>query len=150
MLYIIRGLQGSGKSTVARDLEKRGVVDIIVEIDDYWTDVYGGYKYIHEDREKSHNWLRYKVNLLLYSNLIVAVPEVFESLAEIKKYTDIAVKHHQRYHIFKVQTPWADNPSLLLEKNQHGVPMKRLLELQNKWEDHPEEEIWVLDEYCYS
>ncbi len=151
MLYIIRGLQGSGKSSVARDLEKRDMVDVVLEIDDYWTDVYGHYCYVHEKRENSHNWLRGKVNKLLSSGLSIAVPEVFESIAEIKTYTDIAsVWYNKQYKIIKTQTPWADNPSLLLERNLHGVPMERLLYLQERWEDHPEEEIWVLDEYCYS
>ncbi len=150
MLYIIRGLQGSGKSTLARDLRRQNKVDAILEIDDFWIDVYGTYKYIHEQREESHIWLRRRVDVFLRSGLNVAVPEVFERKAEVDSYTIFAKMYDIKYTIIMARTPWHDNPTLLLERNVHGVPVERLLQLRNEWEDHPEEELWDLNEHCYS
>jgi AAA domain-containing protein len=86
MLYLIRGLPGSGKSTMARQLLESGKVDRHFEADMFHVDVYGVYRFNPENSKAAHAWCLDQTAISLASTRSVAVSNTFTTIPEIWPY----------------------------------------------------------------
>lgn len=136
-LIIIRGLPGQGKSSYAHTLFKSGIVDVILEIDHFWTQADGKYVYKHALRSTAHDWMRGRLHSLLNKgkNIVVGVVDVFESVNEILSYANIGSNEHLAVEIHEVVAQGSNifYNSGIENKNIHGVKPERLAELAGKW-----------------
>lgn len=149
MLILIRGLQGSGKSTYARKLLVENEVDCILEIDDYWS-AGQKYRYEHNKRTEAHTWLKQKICILLDKGIKVAVPEVFELVSELEEYITLATDVGLSYKVYSLHKKLtASEVNLIVGLNIHGVPVSRIQYLNETWEEYPGE-ILVNNEHFYS
>ena len=130
-LYIVRGLQGSGKSTFALDLV--GSDFLVCEADKYFM-VDGEYKFDGSKLKEAHESCRNLVETYMKDSLMndqfyreIAVSNTFTQAWEMQPYLDLAKQYG--YMVF----------TIIVENrhggvNQHGVPDEALTRMKDRFE----------------
>jgi predicted kinase len=127
ILFIVRGLPGSGKSTFAKTLGGTHF-----ETDNFFM-VDGEYKFDVTKLKDAHEWCQNSVNTAMILNITtdlndtIVVSNTFTQEWEMKPYFDMAETYG--YRVF----------SLIVENrhggvNQHGVPEDKLEIMKNRFE----------------
>lgn len=124
-LYLIRGVPGCGKSTLAQTLYNTAVVSAIIEADQYFMQD-GEYKFDASKLGIAHKVAQDRVATCLLDGFSVAVSNTSTTEKEVKTYQDIAEKYNAKF------------VSIVLEnrhegKNQHGVPDEKIQQMQNRF-----------------
>lgn len=122
-LVLIRGLPGSGKSTMAmgtmfEDFEH-------YEADQFFTDASGAYKYDREKIEDAHEWCQRETFKSLANGKRVVVSNTFTRLREMEPYFDMAKTFGIEPRIIEATGNW---PSV------HGVPAEVVEKMRQRWE----------------
>jgi len=89
-LYLIRGAPGSGKSSFAHDLFQGGVVDAVIEADEYFIQQDGTYVFNPSLLGKAHSFCQERTLLALQSGNNVAVSNTSTTEKEVATYKQIA------------------------------------------------------------
>jgi predicted kinase len=127
ILYIVRGIPGSGKSTFAKTLGGKHF-----ETDNFFM-VDGEYKFDVTKLKAAHEWCQNSVNTAMILNITtdlnstIVVSNTFTQEWEMKPYFDMAETYG--YRVF----------TLIVENrhggvNQHGVPEDKLEIMKNRFE----------------
>jgi predicted kinase len=127
ILFIVRGLPGSGKSTFAKTLGGTHF-----ETDNFFM-VDGEYKFDVTKLKAAHEWCQNSVNTAMILNITtdlndtIVVSNTFTQEWEMKPYFDMAETYG--YRVF----------TLIVENrhggvNQHGVPEDKLEIMKNRFE----------------
>jgi predicted kinase len=127
MLYLVRGLPGSGKSTFAKTLG-----GIHIEADQYFVDVEGNYnfdgskiKLAHEYcRTQTEAWMKTDTDQVNVNKIVVS--NTFTQEWEMEPYFELAKKYG--YKVF----------SIIVENrhggtNVHGVPEEKIEQMKNRF-----------------
>ena len=128
ILYIVRGIPGSGKSTFAKQLTSN-----IFEADQYfmvYDDEYseGVYKFDITKIKEAHADCQHNVKLAMLSSINkIAVSNTFTQEWEMKPYFDLA--NEFGYTVFTVIVENRHGG-----KNTHGVPDDKLEIMKNRFE----------------
>lgn len=120
MLYIIRGLPGSGKTTIAR---KIGCSHF--EADMYFYNN-GKYEWDPKKLPSAHMWCKTMVTQQLKRNLDVVVSNVFSKCWMIDEYIKIAKLTNTEYKVIKIVGDHG---------NIHSVPQEVIDKMKEEWED---------------
>ena len=120
MLYICRGLPGSGKSTFAKSLNCH-----MVESDHYFI-VNGEYIFDTRRLQAAHIWCFEQVEKALKTNMDVVVSNTFTQYWELKPYIKLAKKFKIPYRIYELHTQYG---------NIHNLPEEKMECMKNRWED---------------
>jgi len=122
ILYIVRGIPGSGKSTFANSLDCP-----VFEADMYFMND-GEYKFDVSKIKLAHNWCKLRVEHSMEDNLQkIAVSNTFTQEWEMEAYYEMAKQYG--YTVF----------SVIIENrhggiNQHGVPEDKLQMMKDRFE----------------
>jgi predicted kinase len=131
ILFLVRGLPGSGKSTFATHIWNEYAV---CEADKFFYDKEGNYNFDPSKIKDAHAWCKNEVETRMKDHQInqqfypeIAVSNTFTQEWEMKDYYDLAEKYG-----YKVV-------SLIVEnrhggKNVHGVPEDKLEIMKNRFE----------------
>ena len=123
ILYIIRGISGSGKSSLAKSLGGKHV-----EADMYHLDENGNYNWKPVDAKKAHEWCQSIMGgWMSDGEEKIVVSNTFTQEWEMKPYFDLAEKNG--YKVF----------SIIVEnrhggENVHNVPKETLEKMKNRFE----------------
>jgi len=120
-LVIIRGLPGSGKSTMGKVLRLAGYEHY--EADQYFMKD-GIYQYDASKVRHAHLWCQSAVRTALAQNKRVVVCNTFTRIKELTPYLALSKK----VRIIEAKGNW---------QNIHGVPAIRLHEMAARWEELP-------------
>jgi len=126
-LFLLRGLPGSGKTTLANQLG-----GFLVEADRYFME-YGEYKFDASKLKEAHAWCRNQVKEWMETNdrgfdvPRIVVSNTFTQEWEMKPYFDLAKEHG--YTVF----------SLIVEnrhggKNVHDCPEETIAKMRERFE----------------
>lgn len=145
-LLLIRGLPGSGKTTLARQLVEAGEYDCHFEADMYfclsqqkaphplagvlpeYPLARGKYYYDPALVATAHHWCQLKTATALGMGRSVVVSNTFVERWEVELYRDIAAR-------FPVPVPVEIRTATGRFKNVHGVPEHVLRIMEKKWEE---------------
>lgn len=125
-LFLLRGLPGAGKSTLAKMLV--GDKDYChKEADMYFVDRDGNYNFKPSKIKDAHAWCQQEVEFLMKYEHKVAVSNTFTQEKELEPYYQLAEKYGYRVY------------SLIVENrhsgiNSHGVPQESLDKMKNRFE----------------
>lgn len=120
-LVLIRGLPGSGKSTMARVLTQVGYVHF--EADMYFIKD-GQYQYDSRQIRQAHQWCREQTLRALQAGKRVVVSNTFTRLQEMEPYFSMT----SAVRVVEATGKW---------KNVHGVPEETLQAMASRWETLP-------------
>ena len=122
-LFLLRGLPGSGKSTVAKLIS-----EVHYEADMYFVDADGNYNFNPTLLKDAHNWCQLMTRLAMeYQTPRIVVSNTFTQEWEMNTYHELAEAYG--YTVF----------SLIVENrhegvNAHGVPEESLSRMKERFE----------------
>jgi predicted kinase len=117
-LVLIRGLPGSGKSTIAKTL---GLVGYQHFEADMYFEVEGKYIYDASRIRYAHDWCQRSAREALSKNMKVVVSNTFTRHQELSPYLQMS----DNVQIFEAQGNW---------KNRHDVPEQVIRNMAARWE----------------
>lgn len=121
-LYLLRGLPGSGKTTLANSIG-----GMHVEADNYFMDG-DEYKFDASKLKEAHAWCQNVVKVWILNSVPkITVANTFTQEWEMQPYYELAEKYGYRVY------------SLICENrhggvNEHGVPEEKLVQMKNRFE----------------
>jgi predicted kinase len=128
MLYLVRGLPGSGKSTFSKTLG-----GIHIEADQYFVDIEGNYNFDGSKIKLAHEYCRAQTGAWMKTDGLqvnvdkIVVSNTFTQEWEMEPYYELAKKYG--YKVF----------SIIVENrhegiNEHGVPEEKIEQMKNRFE----------------
>ena len=120
LLYIVRGLPGSGKTTLAHRL-----ASVVVEADHYMVDAEGRYSFNPDRLRECHERCFEAVEEALSCRATVAVANTFTRRWEYQRYIELAKRLGVPYQVIVCQGTWG---------NLHGVPEETVRRMAARWE----------------
>jgi predicted kinase len=136
-LVIIRGLPGSGKTTMANNIKNSKPLGyaMIISLDDYFT--HDNY-YIFDPRKlndahiftqkRTEEAMKDNINMIILDNNNVR-------MWECKIYVNLALKYGYQIVILETDTPWRFDTEILLEKTNKASNIKYMNRLKRRWEE---------------
>jgi len=122
-LFLVRGLPGSGKSTVAAELI--GHEGVMVAADDYF-EKSGEYIFDPSKLPDAHEECRNNVEKAMLADCPkIAVHNTFSQRWEAEPYFALATKHKYSISVVECQSNFG---------NIHGVPDSTILKMIERWE----------------
>ena len=135
-LYIIRGLPGSGKSTLGNRLAtttrmynphtKRWATTHSYAADDWYTNEQGEYNFVPEELPQAHEDCRARVlGAMLDKVTNIAVCNTFTQKWEADPYFKLCEQHNYTPVVVECQSKF---------NNIHGCPQEKIDEMSERWE----------------
>ena len=127
-LYLLRGLPGAGKSTLASQLS-----DAHFEADMYFTNENGQYLFNPSDLKKAHAWCQSEVHTAMIlnhttgSNERIAVSNTFTQEWEMEPYFKLAETYGYRVFSIIVENRHGG-------ENLHSVPADKIQTMKDRFE----------------
>ncbi|MDD3925690.1 MAG: AAA family ATPase [bacterium] len=132
-LYILRGLPGSGKSTIAgRISDGRGV---ILSTDEYFMD--GElYNFNPSRLGAAHKWNLSRAILSMDKGITpVIIDNTNVRLRDAERYIKAAVARGYCVEVREPDTLWKFDAAELARRNRHGVSEEAIGKMLDRWED---------------
>jgi NEDD4-binding protein 2 len=132
VMYLCRGISGSGKSTMAHKLKgDNGVVfstdDFFMKNDKYEFDIQKLTANHELNQKRTEEAMRQGISPIVVDNTNI-------SKYEAKPYVLMAQKYGYRVEVKQVDTPWAFNAEELAKRNTHGVPKETIDGMLARWD----------------
>ena len=124
-LYIIRGVPGSGKTTLAAKMLDRAMIDSFYEADDHMVDDSGNYRFDPSRLKHCHNECQRSVRHALRNEWSVAVSNTFTRKWEMQPYLDMAEELGIQVTVLVCQGEF---------DNVHGVPADKVRVMRERFE----------------
>jgi len=122
-MILIRGLPGSGKSTIASRLTFTPLISHI-ETDMFWV-IDGEYKWDAKRLKEAHAWCLAETRKLLERGMIPVVSNTFTTIKELKPYFDLAKEFGIKPNVMLAQGGF---------KNTHNVPEATLKRMRDRFQ----------------
>ena len=120
-LYIVRGLPGSGKSSLAKK-----VTELVYSADDFFTNKKGEYNFNAKLLGKAHEWCWGKVRDAMFIGVeAVAVANTFTQAWEAEREYPIAEEYGYSVFVIECQNDFG---------NVHDVPQESIDAMKERWE----------------
>jgi predicted kinase len=123
ILYLIRGLPGSGKSTMAQLLCNKYGGEIVEA--DHWFMENGRYNFNPSELPKAHSMCKLRTEHVLRNGINVFVANTFTTLSEIDPYFDIASEIKVKTVVIECKGNFG---------SVHNVPQETIEKMRLRWE----------------
>lgn len=134
-LYLIRGLPGSGKTTLGKTLRKANKSKMfLLSADDYFTDAFGKYKFFPEQIAEAHeDCIRRARNHMSYGHHVI-VANTFSQRWEMQPYIHEALRQDYSLTVIDLFDAGQDDFHLATRCRKHGVPQSVIEAMRARWE----------------
>jgi len=130
-LFLIGGLPGAGKSTLAEFLAQE-LDGQLVAADDYF-DTPSGYRFDPQGLSTAHKWCQNRVRYWMDTDMnTIIVHNTFSRRWEKQPYLDLAIQFGYQVTDLTVNTTLTDDA--LAARNVHGVPINTIRRMRERWE----------------
>ena len=121
-LFLLRGLPGAGKTTLAKSLG-----GMHMEADKYFMDE-GEYKFDPSKTRDAHAWCQNTAKVWMTNSVPkVVISNTFTQTWEMDYYFELAKEHGYRVYSLVVENRHGG-------VNEHGVPEEKLVQMKNRFE----------------
>ena len=124
VLFVMRGLPGSGKSTVARAIVAKYPGATVCSADSFFVNkITGEYEFDPNGLRSAHEESQKSAEKAMASEGrgVVVVDNTNVRKWEMGFYFKAAERHGYNVVVLETKTPWRLDPAVLAEKNSHGV-----------------------------
>ena len=141
IVYIMRGVSGSGKSTKAKKIQANHLLENNVKVEICSADDYfmkdGTYNFNPSKLKHAHAWCRDKFQNAIDSGVdYVIVDNTNTTFWEMRFYVFYAFALEYKICIVEPNTQWAFNAKELTEKNTHGVPLESIERMLERYQNY--------------
>lgn len=134
LLLILRGLPGSGKSTLSRVLLGQSCDGVVLSTDDYFRQQYG-YSYNAAQLGDAHEWNRKRAKQAMEQGKSPVIIDNTNTQAwEMKPYVEVALEKGYRVEFHEPNTWWKFDPEELEKRNKHGVTREKIAQMLERYE----------------
>ena len=128
-LILLRGLPGSGKTTLAKIILQLRSTDEpeILSADDFFEDNEGDYNFDPTKLKEAHNYCQFRCSeRMRQQKAKIVVANTFTQEWEMDEYFKMAERYNYRVHTVIVENRHGN-------KNVHGVPEDKLQQMKNRF-----------------
>lgn len=122
---ILRGLPGSGKSAVAKQIDAYSV-----SADRFFVDGDGKYWFNKSELHEAHEWCFNEFKVLISCQAPIVVDNTNTTRKEYGRYSEYAKQHGYTVSIITVETDLTDEE--LAKRNVHGVPVETIKRMRER------------------
>lgn len=126
-LYLIRGIPGSGKTTLAQSMIASGMADYFFEADAHMVDSHGNYAFNPSILGDCHAACQNETRSALMNGSNVAVSNTSTTNREVDFYQDIASQCGAKFVSIILENRHEGN-------NIHDVPKDKLQQMRNRFQ----------------
>ncbi|KAM6179021.1 NEDD4-binding protein 2-like 2 [Rhynchocyon petersi] len=134
LLILLRGLPGSGKTTLSRILLGQSRDGIVFSTDDYFR-CQDGYRYDVNQLSDAHDWNQNRAKQAIDQGRSPVIIDNTNTQAwEMKPYVEMAIGKGYRVEFHEPETWWKFDPEELEKRNKHGVSRKKIAQMLDRYE----------------
>ncbi|XP_007105513.2 NEDD4-binding protein 2-like 2 isoform X1 [Physeter macrocephalus] len=134
LLILLRGLPGSGKTTLSRILLGQSRDGIVFSTDDYFHHQ-DGYRYNVNQLGDAHDWNQNRAKQAINQGRSPVIIDNTNTQAwEMKPYVEMAIGKGYRIEFHEPETWWKFDPEELEKRNKHGVSRKKIAQMLDRYE----------------
>ena len=129
-LILLRGLPGSGKTTLAKIILQLRSTDEpeILSADDFFEDNEGDYNFDPTKLKEAHNYCQFRCSERMWQQKAkIVVANTFTQEWEMDEYFKMAERYNYRVHTVVVENRHGN-------ENIHGVPEDKLQQMKNRFQ----------------
>ena len=129
-LILLRGLPGSGKTTLAKIILQLRSTDEpeILSADDFFEDKEGDYNFDPTKLKEAHNYCQFRCSeRMRQQKAKIVVANTFTQEWEMEEYFKMAERYNYRVHTVIVENRHGN-------ENIHGVPEDKLQQMKNRFQ----------------
>lgn len=129
-LILLRGLPGSGKTTLSNIILEWPTIDKpdTISADDYFMDDDGNYNFNPSKLKEAHNHCEIRcANKMKLELSRIVVANTFTQEWEMEKYYEMAERYNYRVHSVIVENRH-------MGENVHGVPESKLIQMKDRFD----------------
>ncbi|XP_044297560.1 uncharacterized protein LOC123029082 isoform X2 [Varanus komodoensis] len=135
LLLILRGLPGSGKTTLSHILLGQSRDGIVFSTDDYFRQNNGCWSYNVCQLGAAHDWNQKRAKQAMDQGRSPIIIDNTNTQAwEMKPYVEAALEKGYRVEFREPDTWWKFNPEELEKRNQHGVIREKIVQMLERYE----------------
>ena len=132
-LVILRGLPGSGKTTLAKHITRQH--GVVYSSDDYFMEN-GVYKFQAKKLKDSHLWNQDRTRVAMENGeRLIVIDNTNVRKWEAKQYVKLGIEHGYKIIFKEVDTPWRFDVVELVRRDTNGVPRAIIARMLEQWEN---------------
>ena len=134
-MFIMRGLPGSGKSTIKSQIVEKYQNAVACSADDYFISR-GSYQYNPRQVQMAHEQCQAKAKVACQSGAnVIVIDNTNLQLWQMKLYTDLAGKFNYVVVVVIPTTWWSFNAAELARRNKHGLTRGNIEDKLRNYQD---------------
>ncbi|XP_029458520.1 NEDD4-binding protein 2-like 2 isoform X2 [Rhinatrema bivittatum] len=136
LLILLRGVPGSGKTTLAHVLLDQNPDGTVLSTDDYFHHE-DGYTYDVSLLGDAHEWNQNRAKEAMDEGISpVIIDNTNIQRWEMKPYVEMAIEKGYRVQFHEPETWWKLDAGELEKKNKHGVPREKIVQMLDRYEHY--------------